>query len=85
LRCRWNCGASPAATSRRIDRRFDRAQRSLQRTFAREMKAIRAADVSGGIDRFADGLGNALGRVDLARLTEQAGDLLAAARKRAGL
>lgn len=49
------------------------------------MKAIRAADVSGGIDRFADGLGNALGRVDLARLTEQAGDLLAAARKRAGL
>ncbi|MEZ5857235.1 MAG: hypothetical protein R3D67_21805 [Hyphomicrobiaceae bacterium] len=75
---------SRATAPPRIDQRARRAVRSLEKSFNREMRALRNTDVSTRMEQFGSAVGGALGQVDLASLSNQARDLLAAARKRVG-
>jgi len=70
--------------SSRIDRRAMRAARSMERTFAKEMRALRHSDVADRVGRFGASLGDAFSRIDLAPLAERGRLYLEAARHRLG-
>lgn len=72
------------ANSSRIDRRVQRAVRSMDRTFAREMKALRQSDMADRLGHFGTSLGDAFSRIDLAPLAERGRLYLDAARRRLG-
>ncbi len=70
--------------SSRLDRRAMRAARSMERTFAKEMRALRRSDVADRFGRFGASLGDAFSRIDLAPLAERGRLYLEAARDRLG-
>lgn len=70
--------------SSRLDRRAMRAARSMERTFAKEMRALRRSDVADRMGRFGASLGDAFSRIDLAPLAERGRLYLEAARDRLG-
>jgi hypothetical protein len=75
---------SRRATSNRVDRRVQRAVRSMDRTFTREMKALRHSEMADRLGRFGHSLGDAFSRVDLAPLAERGRAYLDEARRRFG-
>ena len=75
---------SRRARSNRVDRRAMRAARSIERTFAKEMRALRQSDAADRMGRFGTSLGDAFSRIDLAPLAERGRLYLEAARNRLG-
>jgi hypothetical protein len=72
------------AASNRIDRRVQRAVRSMDRAFTREMKALRRSDMADRLGQFGNSLGDVFSRVDLAPLAERGRAYLDEARRRFG-
>jgi len=68
----------------RSDRRLQRAARSMDRAFSREMRALRRSDVADRLGAFGSSLGDAFSRVDLSPLAEHGRAYLDAARRRLG-
>jgi len=75
---------SRRTSSNRIDRRVQRAVRSMDRTFAREMKSLRNSDMADRLGHFGSSLGDAFSRIDLGPLAERGRFYLDAARRRIG-
>jgi len=67
---------------RRLERRAMRAARSMERTFGREMRALRRSDMADSVGRFGSSLGDAFSRIDLAPLAERGRLYLEAVRNR---
>ncbi|MGE0766168.1 MAG: hypothetical protein AB7L90_06860 [Hyphomicrobiaceae bacterium] len=76
---------SRRAASNRIDRRVQRAVRSMDRSFAREMKALRRSDMADRVSHFGSSLGDVFSRIDLSPLAERGQVYLDAARRRMGV
>lgn len=76
--------SSRRVDSNRIDRRAMRAARSMERTFAKEMRALRHSDAADRVGRFGASIGDAFSRIDLAPLAERGRLYLEAARHRLG-
>ncbi|MBS0243009.1 MAG: hypothetical protein JSS20_12595 [Proteobacteria bacterium] len=68
----------------RIDRQLGRAAKAMQRSFEREMKAVRKSDLGGRIGRMTNSFGDALSNVDLSPLVDQGKAYLEAMRRRVG-
>jgi hypothetical protein len=75
---------SRRTASNRIDRRVQRAVRSMDRAFTREMKALRRSDMADRLGQFGNSLGDVFSRVDLAPLAERGRAYLDEARRRFG-
>ena len=75
---------SRRAASNRIDRRVQRAARSMDRAFSREMKALRRSEMADRLGQFGHSLGDVFSRVDLAPLAERGRAYLDEARRRLG-
>lgn len=75
---------SRRAANNRIDRRVQRAVRSMDRTFSREMKALRRSEMADRLGQFGNSLGDVFSRVDLSPLAERGRVYLDAARRRLG-
>jgi len=75
---------SRRTASNRIDRRVQRAVRSMDRAFTREMKALRHSDMADRLGQFGNSLGDVFSRVDLAPLAERGRAYLDEARRRFG-
>ncbi|MGE0513205.1 MAG: hypothetical protein AB7E81_06325 [Hyphomicrobiaceae bacterium] len=75
---------SRRTSNNRIDKRIERAARSMDRAFSREMKALRRSDVADRLGQFGSSLGDAFSRVDLAPLAERGRHYLDVARRRIG-
>jgi hypothetical protein len=75
---------SRKTSNNRIEKRIARAARSMDRTFSREIKALRRSDVADRLSQFGSSLGDAFSRVDLAPLAERGRQYLDVARRRIG-
>jgi hypothetical protein len=73
---------SRRSASGRIDRRVQRAVRSMDQTFSREMKALRRSDMADRLGQFGNTLGDAFSRIDLSPLAERGREYLDEARRR---
>lgn len=70
--------------SGRLDRRALRAMRGMERSFSREMRALRHSDVADRLGRVGGSFGDAFSRIDLTPLTDLGKTYLEAARNRLG-
>jgi len=68
----------------RSDRRLQRAVRSMDRAFSREMRALRQSDMADRLGSFGNSLGDAFSRIDLSPLADRGRAYLDAARRRLG-
>lgn len=71
---------SRTAANNTLDRRAMRVARGMERTFAKEMRAIRNSDLGAQVGQFGQSIGQALGKVDLSALAEMGRNYAEAAR-----
>lgn len=65
-----------------LDRRAMRVARSMERTFAKEMRALRNSDLGVRAGQIGQSVGDAVGKVDLAALVDLGRNYVEAARNR---
>jgi len=76
---------SRKSSSNRIDRRVQRAVRSMDKSFTREMRALRHSDLADQVGRYGSSLGDVVSRIDLGPIAERGRVYLDAARRRLGV
>lgn len=65
-----------------LDRRAMRVARSMERTFAKEMRALRNSDLGVRAGQIGQSVGDAVGKIDLAALVDLGRNYVEAARNR---
>lgn len=75
---------SARRTDDRLDRRAMRMARNVEKDLSREIRSLRRGNFADGVDAISNSVGQALSKIDMAPVMEQARQIVDAARARIG-